>query len=84
MGEAGIYYMFGQRGQVYGGIYNRPPELPTTSWLCYIRVERVQSTAEKIAAIGGAVVNGPMEVPGGDWIAQCMDPQRATFAIHAK
>jgi len=28
------------------------------------------------------VLNGPMEVPGGDMIAQCMDPQGAMFAVH--
>jgi len=24
-----------------------------------------------------------MEVPGGDLVAQCMDPQGAAFAVHA-
>ncbi|TJX16567.1 MAG: VOC family protein, partial [Mesorhizobium sp.] len=26
---------------------------------------------------------GPMEVPGGDWIVQCTDPQGAHFALIA-
>jgi hypothetical protein len=26
---------------------------------------------------------GPMEVPGGDYVAQCLDPQGAMFAIHS-
>jgi predicted enzyme related to lactoylglutathione lyase len=30
---------------------------------------------------GGQVVNGPMEVPGGAWIIQGVDPQRAMFAL---
>jgi hypothetical protein len=29
------------------------------------------------------LINGPMEVPGGDWIAQFIDPQGAAFAVHA-
>jgi predicted enzyme related to lactoylglutathione lyase len=33
---------------------------------------------------GGKIVNGPMEVPGGDVIAQGIDPQGAMFALHAK
>jgi len=33
---------------------------------------------------GGQVMHGPMEVPGGDRVAQCMDPQRAAFALHGK
>jgi hypothetical protein len=31
---------------------------------------------------GGQVLNGPKEVPGGDRIAQCVDPQGAAFALH--
>ncbi len=30
------------------------------------------------------VLNGPMEVPGGDRVTQCLDPQGATFALHGK
>jgi len=36
-----------------------------------------------VKANGGTVMNGPMDVPGGDRIAQCMDPQGAAFAIHS-
>jgi len=25
-----------------------------------------------------------MEVPGGDWVVNAMDPQGASFALHAK
>jgi predicted enzyme related to lactoylglutathione lyase len=25
-----------------------------------------------------------MEVPGGDWIVNCMDPQGAAFSMHHK
>jgi uncharacterized protein len=27
------------------------------------------------------ICNGPMQVPGGSWIAQCADPQGAMFAM---
>jgi predicted enzyme related to lactoylglutathione lyase len=36
----------------------------------------------RVKANGGSVLNGPMEVPGGDTIAQCMDPQGAAFSLH--
>jgi predicted enzyme related to lactoylglutathione lyase len=84
MGEMGIYSMFGQGGTVYGGIFNRPPEIPQANWLCYVHVESVKPVADAVKELGGTVMNGPMEVPGGDWIAQCMDPQGAAFALHAK
>jgi uncharacterized protein len=29
-------------------------------------------------------MNGPMDVPGGDRIAQCMDPQGGMFAVHSR
>jgi predicted enzyme related to lactoylglutathione lyase len=34
--------------------------------------------------LGAKVINGPMEVPGGDWIVQGLDPQGAMFALHSK
>ena len=30
---------------------------------------------------GGRILSGPMEVPGGNWIIRCMDPQGAMFAL---
>ena len=32
----------------------------------------------------GSVMNGPTEVPGGDWIVNAMDPQGAAFSLHEK
>ena len=82
MGEMGIYLLFGQKGQSFGGIFNRPPQIPASNWLSYARVVDVKTAAPAVQQLGGKVMNGPMEVPGGDWIAQCMDPQGATFALH--
>jgi predicted enzyme related to lactoylglutathione lyase len=84
MGELGIYSMFGQHGQMYGGMFTRPAQIPVSNWLCYVRVPTVKPVADEVARLGGSVMNGPMEVPGGDWVAQCMDPQGAAFALHAK
>jgi hypothetical protein len=84
MGEMGTYHMFGRAGQVYGGIFNRPAQIPTVNWLSYVRVEDVKSASDTVKKLGGNVMNGPMEVPGGDWIAQCTDPQGAAFALHGK
>ena len=40
-------------------------------------------TVERIKSKGGKVLNGPMDVPGGDRVAQCQDPQGINFAIHS-
>ena len=49
----------------------------------YARVKDAKSSAAKATASGGKIINGPMEVPGGDWIAQGIDPQGAMFAVHS-
>jgi predicted enzyme related to lactoylglutathione lyase len=84
MGPMGVYYMFGRAGIVYGGMFKRPPEILANYWLSYIRVPDVKPVAEQVTQLGGTVITPPMEVPGGDWIAQCMDPQGAAFALHSK
>ena len=85
MGPMGIYRIYGQNGQQYGGMFNKSPDMPfPPNWLCYIQVDDVRRAADTVARLGGKVMNGPMEVPGGDWIAQCFDPQGAAFAVHAR
>jgi len=34
-----------------------------------------------IKAGGGTIMMGPHQVPGGQWIVQCKDPQDAYFAL---
>ena len=80
LGPMGIYRLYGQKGQTFGGMFNTPK--PSPNWLCYVRVDDVKSRAESVARLGGTIMNGPMEVPGGAWIVQCRDPQGAPFALH--
>jgi predicted enzyme related to lactoylglutathione lyase len=86
MGPMGKYHMFGRELGSMGGMMNKTPDMAQipTSWLPYFRVPDVHSAAERIKANGGSIMTGPMEVPGGDWIVQGMDPQHAVFALHAK
>jgi predicted enzyme related to lactoylglutathione lyase len=56
--------------------------MPPPNWLSYIRVENVKDTAAAVQKLGGVVHKGPMEVPGGDMIAMCSDPQGAAIAFH--
>jgi len=83
MGEMGTYQMFGRGGGVpNGGIMKPPPGAPP-AWMPYARVKDAKTSAAAATASGGKIVNGPMEVPGGDWIAVGIDPQGATFAVHS-
>jgi predicted enzyme related to lactoylglutathione lyase len=84
MGPMGIYQMYGRGEMTLGGMFNKSEDMPGPSaWLLYIEVEDVDHTARKVQELGGKILNGPMEVPGGGRIAQCMDPQGAAFAIHS-
>ena len=81
MGPDGEYVMYGTGGRPYGGIYTagggRRP-----AWLHYVRVRDVDRAAAAVRENGGTVQLEPMEVPGGDRIAQALDPQGAPFAVH--
>ncbi|MEP7344188.1 MAG: VOC family protein [Gemmatimonadaceae bacterium] len=83
MGAMGEYLMFGQ-GAMYGGMMTLTPDMKMPpNWSYYIHVESADASVEKVKSLGGQVLNGPMEVPGGDRIAQCMDPQGGMFAVHS-
>lgn len=79
------YQIYGQPGNPMplGGMFNLTEEMEASpAWVYYITVDSLEATLEKVRAHGGRVTVEPMEVPGGDRIAQCTDPQRAFFALH--
>jgi predicted enzyme related to lactoylglutathione lyase len=82
MGDMGMYLIFGHNGKQLGGIYKKMPDQPGPAWLGYVRVKDVEKTVKKVKSAGGQLINGPMDVPGGDRIAQFLDPQGAMFAVH--
>ena len=84
MGPAGTYQMFGLTARSVGGMFTKPKEMPgPAAWLPYIRVTDAVQIGGRIAGLGGKVLNGPMEVPDGDWIVTGRDPQGAVFAAHS-
>lgn len=84
MGSMGVYQMFGRGGGVpNGGMMKAPPGAPV-GWVPYAMVEDAKAAARRATGLGAKIVNGPMEVPGGDWIAVGIDPQGAMFAIHSR
>ncbi len=81
--EFGEYFMFGTDAKnAMGGMSNAAKMMKAPAhWLHYVNIKSTDEAAKKIAAKGGKVLNGPMDVPGGGRIAQCIDPQGAMFAI---
>jgi predicted enzyme related to lactoylglutathione lyase len=86
MGDMGKYQMFNRGPRMIGGMMNKPKEMAQAPphWAIYFLVPDINAAAERVKANGGTILNGPMEVPGGDWILNAMDPQGAAFALHAK
>ncbi len=86
MGPDGLYQMFRRGGGKIdlGAFYRRPADKPgTAAWLMYAYVRDADRAAELVTQLGGRVLSGPMDVPGGGRIATCVDPQGAAFAVHS-
>jgi hypothetical protein len=86
MGPAGTYYLFNRSQGAIGGMMNKPATMANVPphWQIYFRVPDVHAAAARITAGGGTVINGPMQVPDGDWILNALDPQGAVFGLHAR
>lgn len=84
MGPMGTYQLFATTGSdAVGGMMNKPDAVPACFWLYYFVVDAIDAAVDRVKAAGGQIINGPMEVPGGAWIVQGLDPQGAMFALVA-
>jgi len=85
MGPMGMYHMFGRQWPI-GGMMNKLPEMAQVpnSWGLYFHVPDVDAATEVVKAHGGQILNGPMDVPGGDRVVNCLDPQGAAFSLHSR
>ncbi len=87
MGEMGPYQMFGvsaAREGTVGGMMKRPPMVPVSCWTYYFYVADLDAAIAAATANGGHLLHGPTPIPGGDRVANLMDPQGAAFALHGK
>jgi predicted enzyme related to lactoylglutathione lyase len=82
MGPAmGTYQLFSAGAEPIGGMMNRPAPAIAPHWLYYFNVDGINAALARVKAKGGALLNGPTEVPGPMWTVQCRDPQGAVFAL---
>jgi hypothetical protein len=75
------YQLFSAAGQTIGGMLTKLPSVPQPCWLYYINVDDIGTAARRINDSGGRVLQGPIELTEGCWIARCADPQGALFAL---
>jgi predicted enzyme related to lactoylglutathione lyase len=82
MGEMGVYQLYAAGGgQAVGGMMNKAPHMPINYWGFYFNVDGIDAAAKRCTDNGGAITFGPMEVPGGQWVVNCTDPQGAHFSM---
>jgi len=82
MGASGPYQLILHGGKQVAGVFKPSSAETPPNWGIYVEVADASKAAKAAKAAGGRVLNGPMEVPGGGWMAQLMDPQGGVFAVH--
>ncbi len=79
------YTLFTAAGAPVSGLMRLPQDASASgfrpSWLGYVGVSDVDSAAERIKALGGAVHVPPREIPALSRFAIGVDPQMATIAV---
>jgi uncharacterized protein len=83
MGDLGDYSFLHAGELVLGAAMRTPPGAPS-GWTFYFRVPDIDAGAAAVAAGGGKVLMGPMDVPGDDRALVATDPQGAVFGLVAK
>ena len=81
MGEYGKYRFVQTNGVGIGAIMLRMPDMPVSLWTYYIGVDDIDRAVAAINDNGGKILNGPMEIPGGEFALNGMDPQGASFGL---
>lgn len=86
MGPMGEYRIMQNAGQdfAFGAFMQKPQAMPVSLWTYYFRVPDIDVAVDYIGANGGQVINGPNEIPGGDFVLNAMDSQGAPLALIGK
>ena len=84
LGPMGVYQTFATDSLPIGGMMTKMPDTPAPLWLYYVNVDGVDAAVERVKQGGGKNIMEPHQVPGGNWIVHCFDPQGAIFAVMGK
>jgi predicted enzyme related to lactoylglutathione lyase len=80
VGPSGTYQQFAVGDRMVGGMYTKPTMVRVPFWLYYFNVHDIDAAAKRVTDAGGKVLEGPIEY-GAAWVARCMDPRGAMFAL---
>jgi hypothetical protein len=75
------YQLVAAGGRTIGAVFTKLPRAPVPFWLYYFEVADLGVAVQRVREGGGRVVQGPIELAGGSWIARCIDPQGAMFSL---
>ena len=79
------YAIATQGGKTVAGMMKLTPEMEAGGmppvWSTYVTVSDVDAAAEKVGALGGAVLRPPMDVMTAGRMAVCADPTGAVFCL---
>lgn len=81
MGELGQYRFLQREGQMIGAVMPNTPTQPSAAWQFYIGVMDIERAVAAVTRLGGTLREGPMEIPGGEFAAQALDPEGVTFGL---
>ena len=81
MGELGKYQFLYHGDLMIGAVMPKMPDMPVSMWSYYIGVDDIDRAVEAVKAGGGTLFMEPMQIPGGEYSANGMDPQGAAFGL---
>ena len=81
----GPYTVFKSDGREVAGLMAKPPEGPAscapTAWTSYVTVDDVDARTARVAAAGGTVLAGPMDIPTVGRMSIIQDPTGGVIGI---
>jgi predicted enzyme related to lactoylglutathione lyase len=81
MGPLGQYQFIRNGDGMAGAMMPSAAAKGPPQWNPYFRVEDIDVAKSAVEAGGGTVVQGPDQIPGGDFSMNCIDPQGAGFGL---
>lgn len=64
-----------------GAVMPKMPDMPVSAWSFYFRVPDIDAAVETVKTNGGTLLMEPMEIPGGEYSLNALDPQGAAFGL---
>ncbi len=84
MGPMGAYRFIDHGGVGIGAIMGSFPDAAGkrgSLWTFFIGVDEIDRAIAAVSSGGGKIVNGPHQIPGGEFTVHAIDPQGATVGL---